>query len=160
MIDRLRKINHLEEWFGVIGLCYLLFLAGIAYVLIHVLIGMSGDLLRVERSTAPLPETFRVEEARSLLHVSSSLVSPLVSHVSSPSFVASSTSQESFLRILPTRTGFLNVRGAPFATGAIVGKVIPGETYSFESHQGEWYQIVLKNGSMGWVFGGYVEEIQ
>lgn len=72
--------------------------------------------------------------------------------------VASVADQKS-LKIQETGTGFLNVRDKSDVKGNIVGKVLPGEQYTYKNEQNGWYEIALSDGTIGWVIGDYVELI-
>lgn len=60
------------------------------------------------------------------------------------------------LQILPTGTGYLNVRSEPAQTGRKVAKVLPDEVYVYTNEKGGWYEITLSNGESGWVSGQYI----
>ena len=61
------------------------------------------------------------------------------------------------LKILKTPTGWLRVRSEPALRGDILGQVLPGEIFEFRNTQNGWYEIVLSNGTTGWVSGTYIE---
>lgn len=65
--------------------------------------------------------------------------------------------QKRRLQILPTETGYLNVRSAPSAKAALSAKTEPGEVYDYLKESGGWYEIMLKDGATGWVSGKYVK---
>ena len=65
--------------------------------------------------------------------------------------------EESYVKILPTGAGYLNVRDDDLIDGEIIGKVIPGETYEYIDERDGWYEIVMEGDEFGWVFGEYVE---
>lgn len=60
------------------------------------------------------------------------------------------------LKILPTPTGFLNVRGGPSSSATIITKVSPGTVLSYSKEQAGWYQIILPNSQTGWVSSQYI----
>ncbi len=64
------------------------------------------------------------------------------------------------VRILNTPTGTLNVRGKPNASEKLLGKVYPGEKYTFDTEKNGWYFIIIPNGIDGWISGEYVELIE
>ena len=59
------------------------------------------------------------------------------------------------LEIQETGTDFLNVRDIP--GGDVVTTVTPGEVYVFVDYVNGWYQIILEDGTLGWVSAEYVE---
>lgn len=61
------------------------------------------------------------------------------------------------LLILPTETGYLNVREEPSMKAALVGRVKPGEIYQYQKQDKDWYQISLFTGATGWVNGKYIK---
>lgn len=61
------------------------------------------------------------------------------------------------LKILPTPTGYLNIRSEPNTTGSLVGKAVPGETYTFTNTKSGWYEILLPDNKTGWVIATYIE---
>src|SRR3989338_1828444 len=64
------------------------------------------------------------------------------------------------LEIIPTGTGFLNVRSQPGLSGSIIAKVKPGETYVYTEENDGWHQIILADGGKGWVSGKYVNLVK
>lgn len=74
-----------------------------------------------------------------------------------PSPGAATTTAAQTVKILDTPTGFLNVRSEPSVSGDKVTEVDPGDTYEYTEEQEDWYKIVLKDGTEGWVYGDYVE---
>ncbi len=67
--------------------------------------------------------------------------------------------QKLMLEILPTETGFLNIRDQASKAGKIIGKVKPGEQYEYTEQKDDWYHIILSDGKDGWVLGKYVKII-
>jgi type IV pilus assembly protein PilC len=70
------------------------------------------------------------------------------------------TVAEKKLEILKTETGFLNVRNAGNARGKMVGKVLPGEQYIYTNEKDNWYEIILTDGTTGWVMGKYTKLVE
>ena len=62
------------------------------------------------------------------------------------------------ITILETPTGFLRVRQDPSVGSAQVGQVNPGEKYNLLNEQTGWYQIKLKDGTVGWVSSQYASK--
>ncbi len=60
--------------------------------------------------------------------------------------------------ILDTPTGFLNVREEPNTSAKQIDQVKPKEEYLFSESKSGWYKITLKDGTVGWISGDYVEE--
>lgn len=60
--------------------------------------------------------------------------------------------------ILDTPTGFLRVRSEPSLNGSQVGQVLPGEKYDLLDEQNGWYEIKLKDGTVGWVSSQYAQK--
>jgi hypothetical protein len=60
--------------------------------------------------------------------------------------------------ILNTPTGFLRVRSSASIAGAEVGRVLPTEEFELVSEQTGWYQIKLKNGTIGWISSQYASK--
>lgn len=53
---------------------------------------------------------------------------------------------------------FVNVRSEPvIQDGNIVTRISTGETFVILKKQGDWYQIRLRTGTVGWIFGEYVK---
>ena len=77
--------------------------------------------------------------------------------VTQPS-LASSSATLSQVTILDTPTGYLRVRSSPSATASQVGTVNPGEKYDLVTSKSGWYQIKLKDGTLGWVSTTYAKE--
>jgi uncharacterized protein YgiM (DUF1202 family) len=51
----------------------------------------------------------------------------------------------------------LNVRDVANTKGKIIGKVLPSEQYVYQSQQDGWYEIILADGTTGWVIGEYIK---
>lgn len=64
------------------------------------------------------------------------------------------------LTINQTPTGYLNVRSTPSSSGKLLIQVHPGETYTYIATKSGWYQIMLSDGTSGWVIGQYVTVIK
>lgn len=64
------------------------------------------------------------------------------------------------LRVQKTGTGYLNVRDTPSVSGALVGKVLPGDELSSSEERDGWFSVVLPDGKTGWVSGDYVKTIR
>lgn len=67
--------------------------------------------------------------------------------------------QKTFVEILSTPTGYLNVREGPGTNFKQVTRVKPGEAYELVSTNGEktWHQIKLSATQSGWVAAQYVK---
>jgi type II secretory pathway component PulF len=65
------------------------------------------------------------------------------------------------LKILTTGFGYLNVREFADLSSSKIGKVLSDEVYEYSevSADGKWYEITLTTGEMGWVFWGYIQEL-
>jgi SH3-like domain-containing protein len=79
------------------------------------------------------------------------IATPTASSTPAPTPVANQVT------ISSTPTGYLNVRSTASSSGALVGKVYPGETYPYTQVKSGWYQIQLKDGTAGWVTGQYAK---
>jgi len=64
------------------------------------------------------------------------------------------------LQVTQTPTGFLNVRQQPSTTSQLVTKINPGETYEYIAQKSGWYEIVLSDGTNGWVSGQYIKIVK
>lgn len=64
------------------------------------------------------------------------------------------------IKILNTGTGYLNVRQENNVKSAVVAKVKPDEIFEYTKKEGEWYEIKLKDGTVGWVNEKYVEVLE
>jgi type IV pilus assembly protein PilC len=62
---------------------------------------------------------------------------------------------QNILEIEDTGTDFLNVRDVP--GGSVVTTVTPGELYVYVDFMKGWYQIILEDGTLGWVSAEYVD---
>ncbi len=71
--------------------------------------------------------------------------------------LAAQDTPENQLVVKNTPTGYLNVRDAASAGGALLGKVYPGEKYIFSEKKDGWYKIKIKDDEEGWVIGEYVD---
>lgn len=63
------------------------------------------------------------------------------------------------IEIVDTPTGFLNVRAEASLGSELLGAVYPGERYVLLQSQGEWHQITLLDGTVGWVNGDYIRRL-
>ncbi len=67
---------------------------------------------------------------------------------------------EGVLQIAQTPTGFLNVRSGPGTNFALLTTIYPGEKYAWVAQNGKWYQILMRDGSKGWISGDYISRIE
>ena len=65
------------------------------------------------------------------------------------------TQAVSKVAILNTPTGFLRVRGSASIGSAEIARVSPPEVYELVTEQTGWYQIKLKDGTLGWISSQY-----
>jgi len=89
-----------------------------------------------------------------------SFVSPsvTVSVSPTPTEAPTPTPKVTMLQVLPIQIGYLNVRQEPSTAATILGRAVPGDSFEFKTRQGDWYQIVFKDG-LGWVNATYVQEL-
>ena len=64
---------------------------------------------------------------------------------------------EQHVLILQTPTGYLWVREGPTLAAAEVGQVTPGKTYPLISEQSGWDEIILSDGTTGWISAEYAQ---
>lgn len=72
--------------------------------------------------------------------------------------VASTSAQPTKVKILTTPTGFLRVRDVASFGGTEIAEVKPGEEYTLVTEEGDWTEIKLSSGKIGWVSSSYVEK--
>jgi SH3 domain-containing protein/PEGA domain-containing protein len=65
---------------------------------------------------------------------------------------------EQHVLILQTPTGYLRVREGPTLAASEVGQVTPGKTYPLISEQSGWDEIMLPDGTTGWISAEYGQE--
>lgn len=68
------------------------------------------------------------------------------------------TPEQARITILDTPTGFLRVRANASTTGAEVGRVSPGQSYPLTNEQSGWYEILLEDGTKGWISAEYAKK--
>jgi hypothetical protein len=68
-------------------------------------------------------------------------------------------SNVTMIKIKPTETGWLRVRGTPDTNGVEVKKVKPGEKYPLLEEKADWYKIDFGDKSSGWVSIKYAEKV-
>lgn len=71
---------------------------------------------------------------------------------------APSNPSSPLVKVLPTPTGWLNVRSGPGTTYAQVTRVNPGESYPLLEEKGDWYHIRIGQ-QEGWIARQYAERI-
>jgi hypothetical protein len=84
-------------------------------------------------------------------------VSPTPTISTTPSESDESDS-ENTITIDDTSVGFLRVRSTSSTSGQEIGRVDPGETFTYTRSQNGWFEITLSDGKKGWVSGDYVTE--
>ncbi|MBI2577951.1 MAG: type II secretion system F family protein, partial [Candidatus Wildermuthbacteria bacterium] len=62
------------------------------------------------------------------------------------------------LNVLSNPLGYVNIRKEPW--GEIVKRVSPGEVYEYIATEKDWYQIVFKDGSTGWIHDNYINLVE
>ncbi|MDQ3098920.1 MAG: SH3 domain-containing protein [bacterium] len=84
--------------------------------------------------------------------------SPTPRTSASPSASSSATLGEKTLTVLSTPTGWLRVRSKPGTDGEEIAKINTGEQYAYvEQLDTGWTQIILTNGTKGYVASKYVK---
>lgn len=58
--------------------------------------------------------------------------------------------------VLTTPTGWLNIRSGPGTQQEQTGRLLTGDSFTITGTSGDWYQVVLQDGSTGWVFSEFV----
>lgn len=77
---------------------------------------------------------------------------PILPHITEDD----NTTSQKRIRITNTPTGYLNIRSQPSLSGSVIGKVYPGQTYTYSTTQNGWYLIRLKSSLSGWIDGQYI----
>jgi N-acetylmuramoyl-L-alanine amidase len=77
-----------------------------------------------------------------------------VSEKFAPKEIGEILNQPVDITINDTPTGFLRVRQNPW--GLEIAKVHPGDNFTPTEEKENWFQIVLQDGSTGWIYGEYV----
>lgn len=83
----------------------------------------------------------------------SSSASPTASVSAAPSPTGTNT-----VTILNTPTGNLHVREGPSLSAATVGQATPGKSYSIVGDEVDWYEIMLDDGTVGWISSQYAKK--
>lgn len=60
--------------------------------------------------------------------------------------------------ILETGTGFLRVRAQPSLNASEEARLTPGDTVTLVDEQGDWYEVKLKDGTLGWISSTYAKK--
>ena len=71
----------------------------------------------------------------------------------------SATLKKEQVEILQTPTGFLRVRSDSNIGSSEIGQVKPGEVYDLVVDKQDWFQIKLKDGTLGWISSQYAKKI-
>jgi len=90
-------------------------------------------------------------------------VSPVLSEVPPVPFVPETVEVQTkqVLLVLETGLGYLNVRDKASTTGKIIGRIYPGEKYTYTDEQDTWYKIIFgEKTEVGWIYGKYVQIIE
>jgi uncharacterized protein YgiM (DUF1202 family) len=102
-------------------------------------------------------ETILTEQS---LESATTTVQPAVSSSTVSASTTASVKSKNTLTILPTEIGYLKIRSLPSTKGEVIGRAEVGATYVFQAKEGEWYQIVLPDASLGWVSQTYVKVVE
>lgn len=131
-------------WFGVVG---------VALAVILPIYSLIGGLNNPTQTSSP-----PLESAGSQANPDSNGVNP-----STPPLPPAPTTTDevlkSYLEILDTPTGYLNVREQGSQSSPVVARVTPGEQFEFLRLENNWYEIALPEGKTGWVTEKYVKII-
>lgn len=103
------------------------------------------------------PQGFKLQ-ATVYLSVNEAALSPMPTVAVTPS--VSPTPALGTVAILTTPTGFLRVHSDASVSSSEIGRVLPGETYPLQqiSDDQAWYEIKLKDGTLGWISSQYAEK--
>jgi hypothetical protein len=77
--------------------------------------------------------------------------------VATPTKEVTVEKEKTRVMIKPTETGWLRVRELPNTGGKEKERVLPGQTFELIKREGDWLQIKLTNGELGWVVASYVD---
>ncbi|QQR77647.1 MAG: type II secretion system F family protein [Candidatus Moraniibacteriota bacterium] len=136
-------------WLGVVG---------VALAVILPIYSLVGGINQGESS--PVPPSAVEENAMETLPSSMNEVVPAESSEPTENVEPKDAlNAPLMLRVQKTGVGYLNVRDAPLVSGALVGKISPGDTLIYTKEQSGWFSVVLSSGNEGWVSGKYVETI-
>jgi len=105
-----------------------------------------------------VPLVSKGEEEQSLYKAEKSIGSQLVSPEKAKMFFGTEATIHK-LKILNTPTSWLNVRDTASLDSKVITKVYPDEEYEYTDEQGDWFQIILKDATAGWVYKKYVQTI-
>lgn len=136
-------------WLGVVG---------VALAVILPIYSLVGGLNQGESSPAP-PSAVEENAAETPPSSMNELTPAELSELAGNVELKDTSNPPLMLRIQETGVGYLNVRDIPSVSGALVGKVLPGDTLMYIEEQSGWFSVVLSNGAEGWVSGKYVEAI-
>jgi type IV pilus assembly protein PilC len=122
---------------------------GVVAVALAVILPIYSLIGGLNKETAP---------SKAPLIVTETVTEQIVTDNNSPQLIVDSNAQlEKKLEIIKTPTGTLNVRNMGSSQGKIIAKVLAGETYVYTNIQAGWYEIILKDGIIGWVSESYVK---
>lgn len=120
--------------------------------------GQLGDLFRkpttATQTNNSTPKPTPAASSTQATQTAASSSQPSAATTTPPAVVATQ------LRITNTPTGYLNVRSGPSFNNKIITKVHPGEVYTYDKKQGDWYHITLNDNSTGWVNSQYVQVLK
>lgn len=168
MLERIRKIKHLEEFFGIIGFFYFILLAIIIFFLVRFLSTLTSLSVRVSQTSNASLAVFMIDRAKLIVSPSFSpaslMTAPLASSttivpgsiISTSSLISESVSGT--VLIVNTPTGYLNVRSGPSSVGVFITRILPGEIYPYSKKENGWYFISISSSTEGWILGEYAKE--
>lgn len=144
----LEPILLVAVWLGVVG---------VALAVILPIYSLVGGLNQNESMPAPV-STVEAPTAETPSEPSMEVVSP----EAFPSQENTAPGNESpvpirMLQVQKTNTGYLNVRDTPSVSGALIGKVFPGDMLSSTEERDGWFLVAVPQGGTGWVSGDYVK---
>lgn len=142
----LEPILLVAVWLGVVALAVIL-----------PIYSLVGGLNQNESTPAPV-STVEAPTAETPSEPSMEVVSP----EAFPSQENTAPGNESpvpirMLQVQKTNTGYLNVRDTPSVSGALIGKVFPGDMLSSTEERDGWFLVAVPQGGTGWVSGDYVK---
>jgi hypothetical protein len=70
------------------------------------------------------------------------------------------TPAKPYVEIKSTETGWLRVRADASKSSSELGKVYPGEKYSFLEEKNGWYKIVFGENKEGWISSAYATKVE
>lgn len=135
---------------------------GVVFIALSVILPIYSLIGNINESANPTPaQTIQNNTAVSVTPTSTLTLTPTTTITNTPTVTQTpSPTPTAVTRLrINSAAGYLNVRNKPSSSGTVIDQVKDKEEFQYTNVQSGWYEIILEDGTTGWVSGQYITRI-